>query len=438
MGIALNYILHNPHKVNFFGKTVHDWITGGKVPSKLDYFQEYLRNNKAIIYCDDNGSSLQIGFLKEYRLISNSIKFTEVYLWLLINKINPFKVKVLFDLKKIMPNDILFSMTHTYLDNESNVSQIVSDLECIKIFYISHYMFFTSVIAKNINKNNSITLVAENNLYKNSLFFNKYFPDYLKDVYVLPFTFKKKFKKINPFSERKNKCIATGSFQTINIGDSAFYDMYDYFKEDTFHPMRKKIFFNSSKIVEYIDSYISHIEADTGAALSKLMLPSGNVFTKNVMRIRNYYQSYFVGNYTRRKYYDFDIVKKYNEYSMFVAPEEIVDLPGIGFVEGMACGCAYIGIKSNMYRDIGLIAGTHYVGYENSLDSLLDVIKYYQNHNDELERIAENGYNFVIEHFSREIVAKKFLGDLESFYQENVKNTFKTVDAILHSSFILK
>ena len=33
----------------------------------------------------------------------------------------------------------------------------------------------------------------------------------------------------------------------------------------------------------------------------------------------------------------FDIIQEYNKYKMFVNPEEVIGLPGIGCVEGMAC-----------------------------------------------------------------------------------------------------
>lgn len=438
MGIIVRIILHNPQKINFFGKTVQDWITGGKISAKLEYLQKYIREGKAIIYCDSYGFSLQIGFLRRSLVVSKMINFIEIYLWLLINKINPFNVDILFDSNKIRHNDILFSITHIYLDNKGEISKTLIDLPCIKTFYLSHYMFSTSIVAKNVERGESVILIAENNLRKNSFYFKKYFPNYSKDVYVLPFSYHERLKKVNPFSRRKNKCLSTGSFQTINIHESTFQEMYEFFKEDTFHPMRKAIYFNRNKITDYIDSFISNIDEDTRQALSKIKKPSGNSLNKIYIKIRNYYVGNFSGNYTRRAYYDFDIVKKYNEYKMVVVPEEIVDLPGIGFVEGMACGCAYIGIKSDMYRDIGLFDGIHYIGYENSLDSLLDVIKYYQIHNDELERIAENGHTFVVEHFNRELVAKKFLDDLEAFYKENSENNFKTNDAILQSSFVLK
>ena len=53
---------------------------------------------------------------------------------------------------------------------------------------------------------------------------------------------------------------------------------------------------------------------------------------------------------------------------MFVVPEEANDLPGIGFVEGMACGSAYIGLDDGMYKDIGLIPRKHYITYDGTLE----------------------------------------------------------------------
>jgi len=433
----MRIILHNPQKINFFGKTVQDWITGGKVSSKLGYFQKYISKGKVIIYCDDSGSSLPVSFLRRSYVISKIINYIEIYLWLLINKLNPFKVEIFFDSRKIRKSDTLFSITHTYLDNENEGTQALINLDCIKMFYMSHYMFSSSIISKNVKKGKSIFLVAENNLWKNSMFFKKYFPDYCKDVYVLPFSYQGRFKKSSPFLLRKNKCLAIGSVQTINIFNDSSRDMYDYFRVDTLHPMRKAIYINRSEIADYIDSCISHINEDTNQALSKLKNPSGNLLKKIYLKIRNYYISNVLGSYTRRAYYDFDIVKKYNEYRMFVVPEEIADLPGIGFVEGMACGCAYIGIKSNMYRDIGLVDGVHYIAYGNTLNSLVDAVKYYQNHNDELAHIAENGYNFVINNFSNEIVANRFLEDLETFSQ-NTRNSSKINGSLLQSSFVFK
>jgi spore maturation protein CgeB len=109
----------------------------------------------------------------------------------------------------------------------------------------------------------------------------------------------------------------------------------------------------------------------------------------------------------------FNIVDEYNKYKMFVNAEEVIGLPGVGFVEGMACGTAYIGLKSPMYEDIGMRDGVHYIGYDGSLEDLCKKIAYYQNHGEKLERIAENGYAFVRETCNPDIVMRKFISFLE-------------------------
>jgi glycosyltransferase involved in cell wall biosynthesis len=118
-----------------------------------------------------------------------------------------------------------------------------------------------------------------------------------------------------------------------------------------------------------------------------------------------------------------DIVEAYNNYKMFIVPEEIIDMPGIGFIEGMACGCAYIGKVDPMYQGIGLIEGVHYIGYDGTLDDLIAKISYYQEHEEELKVIARQGYNFVSENFNGDLVAKKLIEKL--FELAKFKEVFK-------------
>lgn len=51
---------------------------------------------------------------------------------------------------------------------------------------------------------------------------------------------------------------------------------------------------------------------------------------------------------------------------------------GIGSIEGMACGCAMIGINIGIYEDIGLKVGVHYIPYDDTLVNLIETMKYYQ------------------------------------------------------------
>jgi hypothetical protein len=96
---------------------------------------------------------------------------------------------------------------------------------------------------------------------------------------------------------------------------------------------------------------------------------------------------------------------------MFTVPEEVCDLPAIGVVEGMACGSAFFGVDSLMYRDLGMIPGVHYVAHNGTLTDLIDKVRHYQHPVNlrGLEKIARNGKKLVSDHLRAEIVYAKFL-----------------------------
>ena len=107
---------------------------------------------------------------------------------------------------------------------------------------------------------------------------------------------------------------------------------------------------------------------------------------------------------------------------MFVVPEEIIGLPGIGFVEGMSCGSAYIGLRDPMYQDLGLLDGIHYIGYDGTINDLISKITYYQNNEYELEKIAYNGYLFIKDKFQKDHVAKEFFNKINEKINKQIIN----------------
>ena len=108
------------------------------------------------------------------------------------------------------------------------------------------------------------------------------------------------------------------------------------------------------------------------------------------------------------------MVEKFNDYKMHFLGEEILGVPGIGYVEGMACGSAYIGLDSPMYRDMGLIPGVHYIAYDGTKEGLRKTVEYWQKpeNQEELERIAKTGCEFVRKNFCGAVVAEKLINQL--------------------------
>jgi glycosyltransferase involved in cell wall biosynthesis len=261
--------------------------------------------------------------------------------------------------------------------------------------------------------------IAENNLKKYD-FFNKYFKFYNKQVYVLPFVFQKRFKIKSKFSQRKNKCIALGSYSILDNSEKTKC-FSEYFQVDTFHPIRQAIYINTEKITNFIESYISFYNEDV--KIKEIISDYGNI-KKFLISMYNIVRAKQIN------YFRFSSAIKLNEYKMFVFPEEINHLPSMGFIEGMACGCAYFGINDDMYKDIGLRPGIHYIAYNNSIEDLCDKIDYYQKNNDKLEKIAHKGHEFVTCNFNGEVVANIFLNDLKSI------NKYYHKDGEFNCSFI--
>jgi len=179
-----------------------------------------------------------------------------------------------------------------------------------------------------------------------------------------------------------------------------------YFGHDCLQPARKQIYDNARELTPWVDCFNSdYLEDDK---LSKQSASDSKV----VKVFKRLHDKFFVGH--QKKYYSFDMVEKFNDYKMCIVGEEIVGLPGIGFVEGMACGCAYLGQTVGYYEDYGMKEGVHYIGYDGTLDDLKAKISYYQQpeHQQELETIAKTGCEFVRSHFNGPAAAESLLNNL--------------------------
>jgi len=411
----MKLVVHNPHVETHFAKTLFHFFTRRYSMRKYGFlFHEFKSTDHHVLFYFDGLDSSFPPILSKYIPLK-----TEVFLWSLINGINPLSNKIQYKYGNIdvEKNDILLSFSFRNLDRDNSNLELYQKLDCIKAIHLTHYMLGISFIAKNTqNIGDDYFFIAENNLYKNSAFFRKYFKNYKKDVYTLPFVNQDRFKNITPFLERENRCLSTGTFETISNNERT-HDFMVYFNVNTFHSLRREIYRKKNKLKDQIACFNSDYNE------VKIKRDNNNVFKKIYSHL---YILFFV---KQSNYFKFNMVQKYNNYRMFVVPEEINDLPGIGFVEGMACGCAFFGKDDPMYRDIGLIPDKHYISYSGDLDDLTAKIKFYQKNPDELQRIANNGYVFVKKKFHGRDVAEKFFTDMiqiisNDFKNDNIVSTF--------------
>ncbi len=451
----MRFVLHNPHSL-WYKTAFYQFNNKLKSVDKYQYFFNYLynkKNTKIYVYLDKFSSNPP--FIGSFRRFNTPL--LEFYVWVLINKLNPFRFLIVKNIENLNKDDVLITFLY---DNFTNLSgtfivprmpliEKYKKIKAFKVVHLSHYGYNVALGSNNTRVAGIDLFIAENNLAKNSKFFRHYYPWYRKDIYVLPFVPQKRFLKKTNFMNRKNKALATGTL-TYPITDKYFIE---FFNDDKLQPMRYIIYQNASSLKEFIDSYITDIRVNSFSANKSLnyetrkknnfysylfnsfpMIKYYNIIIRNIKHVFNDIKSnieiiikivnafckktQFENVSNDREYYHFDIVEKYNEYKMFIVPEEIIDLPGIGFVEGMACGAAYIGKRDTMYSDLGLIDKIHYIGYDGTLKDLIKKISYYQLHNEELEIIAENGYNFVLKNFNEDVVSKRFHEYIEKEIQK--------------------
>lgn len=386
----MRFIFHNPHESNMYKTPIEFYRRRKKSVEKYSHLIDFFLQKDGLIYTyvDSYNYKTRSG------IIFFLPKLFGFYVWALLNKINPFRIRVITKPSDINKNDVVFTFLYLNFTNQNAklsdhrllLNKDFSKISALKVIHFSHFNYNSSYAAQNLRLSNFDLIIAENNLPVNSSYFQHYFSWFNKDFLVVPFVPKDRFRIKTPFYNRKNKAVATGTI-TLPMDE----DFINFFGHSDLHPMRTLIFEQKEELNNYIDSFISPI----------------------------------IENHTNKKsddqkgYFSFDIVKKYNEYKMFIVPEEISGLPSIGFVEGMKCGTVFIGKESKMYSDYGLISGIHYVGYNGTKEDLINKISYYQNSNEELEKIALSGYCFVQKEFTKERIGNIILDKITEIQERS-------------------
>lgn len=216
---------------------------------------------------------------------------------------------------------------------------------------------------------------------------------------MIPFVAESRFQNTNSFEKRMNKALAVGR---ITYRTSA--EFMAIYGDSCLQPIRRMIRDAAEQMTSYYDCVSN--DYDEGHKGKKIL----NEDILVVKLYKNVWNKSHVGQ--QKSYFSFDMVEKFNQYKMFICGEEIIGVLGIGFAEGMSCGCAYIGCRKYDYAAYGMVEGIHYIGYDGTLEDLKRTIAYYQCHEDELEQIAKAGYAFAKNNFTPEAVTTKLLNSL--------------------------
>ena len=354
----------------------------------------YINERGFSILRSDNGPLMK--FLSLFRFWEN--RYTLNY-----NGIVPKKITVIKKAEDIRPDDIVI------LYNICNDNYY--EVENIHAFKVLSMLHFHGKKGENalIEKADIQCYFNEVNLSLSSELFRKYY-FVEKPWVVIPFVFAERFQNMKPFKERQNKCFSTGTI-TYKLHEE-FLSVYT---DSCDQPARKFVKDNPEFFKDTVDCYSSdYLEDNAG----KTVNPGDNSVIKLYKKM---YNRTHVGK--QKRYYSFNMVEKFNDYKMHLLGEEILGVPGIGYVEGMACGSAYIGLDSPMYRDLGLIPGVHYIAYDGTKEGLRATVEYWQRaeHQEELEQIAKRGCEFVRDNFCGQKIAKTLIEKLVSMKNNSCK-----------------
>lgn len=339
------------------------------------------------------------------------------------NNIDAHKIRILTEYQDILENDIVIA----YLCYSKDMNCMAKMNRGIKLVNINHFFVLYSEDRNHpkqyyqpdmLKKAKCSGIICEANVVNNSDFFVHYY-QYDGKFVLNPYVCEQRFQKIRKFGDRKNKAAIFGSVEIRP-------ELNDFYGENAnLHPMRKLLYDEQKNYEKEISCYVTMVERKIKTHKFMNYKDDEWLPIKMIKKLYNYihmprpYQNYIAS---------YDAVEKMNEYKMFAYPEEVTGVPALGFVEGMSCGSAYIGVESYMYSDLGMVSGRDYIGYDGTLDDMIEKIRYYQKHNDELEQIAENGYRFVKENLNAEIVCERFIQQLKDMLNEKRNKDGVTTD----------
>lgn len=382
----------NLHGNEFIVKTLDKMIFKRSVAIKHKYLLDYLLGRDDIDVCTFlNKKAGSISYSQGEKFPKWWCRLEHKYV-MRKNGIDASKIKVLTKESEILKDDIV--IIYNYYQNQYAFDKRP---DCFLAVCHIHFNTANAEIMKSFAPD---VCYNEANFSHGSKIYDHFYKWFTNPFITIPFVFADRFKVLKPFSERQNKCFSTGTVTYM-------HNITPYYGDPCAQPARKQIMTHREELKDYVDCYNSDYAEDD----DKLYKKGNGLF----VRLYNMYVSKFKAS-RQKKYYSFNMVEKFNDYKMCLVGEEIMGIPGVGFVEGMACGCAYIGQNKGYYEDYGMQEGVHYIGYDGSIEDLKAKISYYQmpEHQEELERIAKTGCEFVRKNFCGPVIAKVLIDKLVS------------------------
>lgn len=375
---------------DFIFRTFFQVVLKRGAATKHRFYLDYLLDNPEYEVCNHIVANKKHNPFVAYLL--RGFKKFEHYFCLKNSKIKK-NIRIIDDLSELGEDDLIMYYSHYPSSLTFGQNSCAKKSVCITHFY---GLKEDAELIKNLSPD---LLWGDGNYPIYSDLYKKNFQWFRGKYIESTFVPEDRFRYNTNFDTRKNMAFATG---TVTNCDKK--EFVDYYGDRCYQPLRKQILENVDILSSVIESKISNRDE------TALKQPRyNNVLEKLYCRIYNE-----LTGYKQKKYYSFDMVRMFNNFKLCVVPEDINGIPGVGFVEGMACGCAYVGYEKIDYSQYGLVSGIDYITYDGTVNGLKNVIEYYQARPDELKVIAENGYHKIKKNANKTVTANRLFTSLLS------------------------
>jgi hypothetical protein len=379
------FVIVDPH-VSHYKKILSKYLKKEKNYFRYGAFLDYLLERDLLILLNTkSASSFKRPLLRRF-FLSKTFNTLEFYLWLKINKLNADKIPIIYDLNEVNPQStIVFDLAATWNPQKAKYLQDLENYDGIVAVHLTHYFRNTTNIFNTLPKLKHLFVVSEGTV-TNTKIFKKFYSTPVQEV-CMPFVIdhlNTKFleSKILPSNKRQKKCLMMGSHQ--KHGNDLILETYD----TTFlHPDRAFFRF-ASEDLEYFEYEPKNI-SPTKSRRFKL-----------------------ISKYLRgEKLISLDLL--YSKYQVFFTGVEIVGAPSMNVFEGMYFGCVYIGPDDSLHKNLGFIDKENYISYKSgSFESFLYAVSSLLDSTSLIQKISENGKNFVRSNFYAEKVYSEFIENL--------------------------
>lgn len=383
-------VFYNPHVDDFLAKPPHFKLLNRRALKKYGFvLDKTLENDKSLSVVIDGTISCFIPdrYFKFIPTFARKIiSYLEFLLWLKINSIK-FPVNYINVKKDNLENMLLLMFSY-----KSATGLAGKNLTALKAFpvivaHLSHYFVSSQEKAKNLSSLDNIWLAGDSDISEN-LYFEKYFSWYQKSFIVLPFSVAHRFNLTTDFQDRKDLCVAAGSFHNLDeeIPISKYINFRRFFKSNTYHPVRKLIYESRDKC-NFISSLVSPYR--------------GSVKTNFIKKI---FDHFIV---SQKAYFKIDLVKEYNSHKFAVIGEELSGFPALGAFEAMACGAILIGVPES-YKGMGFDFSKCCVTHDGSLEGIFDSMKHVNSLTDKGKSLSESARISMNKYFNDDAVFEKW------------------------------